>query len=180
MLEKKYISHSEHTFTYTQMFRQTDSHAHFSKLSQAQWPCLDSTRGAICSCIGQFEETQTQESLRMQYGSHVNHQPSSFPLKMSHWATGKWGQFVLHNLFKKATFYRPFSEQWDRLWRRFSGIHKIYKKLTFTHYTTPHCNIISPTSFIQVFHKRDLTFYFAFPFELCSNTVKWKCTKGYR
>lgn len=100
----------------TQSYARQRSDTHFFpffffllKLSQAQRACLDSTRGAICSCTGQFEETHTQESLRMQYGSHVNHQPSSFPLKISHWAMGKWGQFVIHNLFKKATFYGPLS-----------------------------------------------------------------------
>lgn len=64
--------------------------------------------------MSQFEETHTQESLRMQYGSHVNHQPLSFPLKISHWATGTWGPFVTRNLFKKNTFYRPFLEQAEK------------------------------------------------------------------
>ncbi len=48
------------------------------------------------------------------------------------WATGhwgKWGQFVIYKLFKKAAFQRPFSEQWDRLWGgfyRFWSINKVF------------------------------------------------------
>lgn len=126
----KEMQHTPWTHSHTHKCSDTNwlTHTLTFQSCQAQWACLDSTRGAICPCIGQLAETETQESLRMQYGSHVNHQPSSFPLKMSHWATGKWGQFVIHNLFKKAAFYRPFSEQWNPLWvgfYRFQGINKI-------------------------------------------------------